>query len=155
MLNLNEILLVAGQLILAIVLGALIGLEREIAKKSAGLRTYSLVALGAALFVIIPQLMFNEITSLSYDPSRILSQVVVGIGFLGAGVIIFQKSHISGITTAASLWVTAAVGACVGYKLYSIAVISSLLVIIILTVFWRFENKLLHKEISQENNNES
>jgi putative Mg2+ transporter-C (MgtC) family protein len=67
-------------------------------------------------------------------------------------VIIFQKSHISGITTAASLWVTAAIGACVGYGLYSIAIFTSLLIIIILTLFWKLENKLLHKESEQDNN---
>lgn len=152
MLNLNELIAIAGQLLLAVVLGACIGLEREIAKKSAGIRTYSLVSLGAALFIIIPQLAFDKLTLISYDPSRILSQIIVGIGFLGAGVIIFQKSHISGITTAASLWVVAAIGACVGYGLYDIAIVTSLLVIIILTLFWKLENKLLHKEFIQDNN---
>ncbi|HOX21780.1 MAG TPA: MgtC/SapB family protein [Candidatus Paceibacterota bacterium] len=134
-----------GQLALAILLGTLIGIEREFARKSAGMRTYALVSMGAALFAIIPQIAFSG-TSSALDPSRVLSQIVVGIGFIGAGVIIFQKSQIRGITTAAGLWVTAGIGAAVGYKLYNLAICSTLLVLLVLVVFWSIEKKFLKKE---------
>jgi putative Mg2+ transporter-C (MgtC) family protein len=135
---------IIGQLALAIFLGTLIGIEREFARKSAGMRTYALVSMGAALFAIIPQVVFSGLTA--FDPSRVLSQIVVGIGFIGAGVIIFQKSQIRGITTAAGLWVTAAIGAAVGYQLYNIAICSTLLVLLVLVVFWSIEKKFLKKE---------
>lgn len=146
MLTPNELLTIGGQLILAIILGALIGLERELAKKSAGMRTYALVCLGSAAFTIIPQIISARTGDYSFNPISILSQIIVGIGFLGAGVIIFQKSHVSGITTAASLWVAAAVGACVGFKIYDLAILLTLLVLFVLIIFWSVEKKLLHKD---------
>jgi len=146
---------ILGQLLLAIILGTLIGIEKEFARKSAGMRTYALVSLGAALFSIIAQLAFKNANG-SFDPSRILSQIVVGIGFIGAGVIIFQKSQIRGITTAAGLWVTAAIGAAVGYKLYNLAISATLLVLLVLVVFWSIEKKFLHKIPTDDiNENES
>lgn len=139
---------IIGQLAFAIFLGTLIGIEREFARKSAGMRTYALVSMGAALFAIIPQVVFSG--SAAFDPSRVLSQIVVGIGFIGAGVIIFQRSQIRGITTAAGLWVTAAIGAAVGYRLYNIAICSTLLVLLVLVVFWPIEKKFLKKEPPDE-----
>jgi len=144
---------IIGQLALAIFLGTLIGIEREFARKSAGMRTYALVSMGAALFAIIPQIVFPG-TSTAFDPSRVLSQIVVGIGFIGAGVIIFQKSRIRGITTAAGLWVTAAIGAAVGYRLYNLAICSTLLVLLVLVVFWSVEKRFLHKKPLEEDSDE-
>jgi len=144
---------ILGQLALALVLGTLIGIEREFARKSAGMRTYALVSMGAALFCIIPQLTFKAGVG-GFDPSRVLSQVVLGIGFIGAGVIIFQKSRVHGLTTAASLWTTAAIGAAVGYQLYNLAIYSTLLVLLVLVVFYSIEKKFLKKEPIEENLNQ-
>src|SRR3989344_4048948 len=108
-----------GQLALATLLGALIGIERELARKTAGMRTFALVSLGSALFTIISQIAFVSFVGSSFDPSRIASQVVVGIGFIGAGMIVLDKSHVRGLTTAAGLWVSADVGMAVAYKFYT------------------------------------
>jgi putative Mg2+ transporter-C (MgtC) family protein len=105
----------------AAALGAAIGLEREIDEKAAGLRTHMLVSIGAALFTLVGAYGFADLINhgkvLSYDPSRIAAQVVTGIGFLGAGVIFRQGFTIRGLTTAASLWLVAAIGmaAAAGY----------------------------------------
>ena len=144
---------ILGQLALALVLGTLIGIEREFARKSAGMRTYALVSMGAALFCIIPQLAFKAGVG-AFDPSRVLSQVVLGIGFIGAGVIIFQKSRVHGLTTAASLWTTAAIGAAVGYQLYNLAIYSTLLVLLVLVVFYSIEKNFLKKEPMEEDLNQ-
>ncbi len=95
------------RLVAAMLLGGIIGLEREYRSKDAGFRTHFLVALGAALFTIISQYGFNDGVK---DTSRVAAQVVSGIGFLGAGLIVFQKNSVRGLTTAAGLWVTAAIG---------------------------------------------
>lgn len=120
------------ELILAALLGAFIGLEREWAQKEAGLRTFTLISLGSALFMILARLSYSSmIGTSSLDPSRTLGQIVVGIGFLGAGTIIFQRreGRIKGLTTAAMMWVTAAIGAAVGLQLYWLAVFTTFLVV--------------------------
>lgn len=134
-----------GQLALAMILGTFIGIERELARKTAGIRTFSLVAAGSALFTVISQTAFTEFVGTSFDPSRIASQVVVGIGFIGAGSIIFDKSRVKGLTTAAGLWVSAAIGMAVGYKLYAISIFATLITIFILVFLWFFEHKFIKK----------
>jgi len=134
-----------GQLALATLLGALIGVERELARKTAGMRTFALVALGSALFTIISQIAFASFVGTSYDPSRIASQVVVGIGFIGAGSIIFSKSRVRGLTTAAGLWVSAAIGMAVAYRMYSIAIFATVVTIFILVFLWIIEQKILKR----------
>ena len=135
--------------VLAVVLGSLIGLEREYKKKEAGLQTYSLVGLGACLFTII---CFSLIDSLGgkpgigIDPSRIIQAIAIGIGFLGAGVIFQRPSRIEGLTTAAGLWATAAIGVAVGIGLYILAVFSTFLAIMILFGFGFLERKFLKKD---------
>lgn len=135
-------------LILAAALGALIGLEREWARKEAGLRTFSLISLGAALFVIISNLSFNQYLGISsLDPSRTLGQIIVGIGFLGAGIIIFRQKEgrVEGLTTAAMIWATAAVGAAVGLELYGIAISSTILIVLINFAVLPLEKRLQKK----------
>jgi putative Mg2+ transporter-C (MgtC) family protein len=117
------------RLALAGVLGGMIGLERELREREAGLRTHLLVAVGAALFTIVGAYGFGGIRT---DPTRIAAQVVTGIGFLGAGAIIRQGFSIRGLTTAATLWVVAAVGLAAGAGYYSAAVISTGLVLLAL-----------------------
>ena len=104
----------ALRIFIAGMLGGAIGLEREYRAKEAGFRTHFLVSLGSALFMILSHSGFDFIlqdgNNVSLDPSRIASQVVTGIGFIGAGIIIFQKQVVHGLTTAAGLWVTSAIG---------------------------------------------
>ncbi len=102
------------RLLLAGILGAIIGLDREYRAKEAGLRTHFLVAIGSALFMIVSQFGFQGSPSASFDPSRVAAQVVSGIGFIGAGTIIIQKQFVRGLTTAAGLWATAGIGLAVG-----------------------------------------
>ena len=117
------------RLVLAGVFGGLIGLEREIRAKEAGLRTHFVVALGSALFMIISQFAFE---GKQHDAARVAAQVVSGIGFIGAGVIIFQKNAVRGVTTAAGLWVAAAIGLACGGGMYIVALAATLLTIICL-----------------------
>lgn len=137
------------RLILAVIFGGLIGLERELLKKTAGLKTFALVSLGSALFTIISILIFQaafEITEI--NPIQLVAipaAVVSGIGFIGAGLIIFHGSHVSGITTAAGLWVSAAVGMAVGFGFYKIAGFATFLTVIIFVLFWILEEKLIRK----------
>ncbi len=115
-----------GQVFLAVLLGGLVGLQREKIGKAAGVRTYALVTGGAALFTLISTVIFPN------DPARIAAQIVVGIGFLGAGSILQKDDKISGLTTAAGLWMMAAVGMAVGLQQYLLAFFVSLLVVLIL-----------------------
>ena len=135
-------------LILAAMLGALIGLEREWAQRAAGLRTFSLISLGAALFVMISRLSFSQYLGISnLDPSRTLGQIIVGIGFLGAGIIIFKQREgkVEGLTTAAMMWATAAVGAAVGLELYWLAISVTILIVLINFIVLPFEKRLEKK----------
>lgn len=118
-----EILL---SLIVSVVLGAIVGIERETAHRPAGLRTHMLVSLGSCLFTIV-SLYFSN------DPARIAAGIVAGIGFIGAGTIWGEKDKVKGITTAASLWATAAIGLTVGIGDYPLATVVTLLVFIILS----------------------
>lgn len=129
------------RLFAAAMLGGLIGLERGYRAKEAGVRTHFLVALGSGLFMILSQFGFEEILEQPYnirlDPSRIAAQVVSGIGFIGAGTIIFQKHVVRGLTTAAGLWVTAAIGMTCGAGLYLLAGAATVLVMLCLeTLNW-------------------
>ena len=146
------------RILIAAALGAAIGFERERSKKSAGLRTNALVAMGAALLTVI---------SLSFggpgaDPSRIISNIVVGIGFIGGGAILREGPRISGITTAATLWVVAAIGIAVGMGFYREAIFSVAVVYFILTILWLIEKKVgkkmiypsLRSDRSEENHGE-
>ena len=123
----NEFYELSLRLVVAMILGALIGTERELRAKDAGFRTHFLVALGSALFCIVSQFGFPEGLR---DSSRVAAQVVSGIGFLGAGTIILQRSRVRGLTTAAGLWVTAAIGLACGTGLYLIATITTLLALL-------------------------
>ena len=109
-------------------LGGLIGFEREFRAKEAGVRTHFIVALGSALFMVISQYAFAG----RFDAARVAAQVVSGIGFIGAGVIIFQKNVIRGITTAAGLWVAAAIGLACGAQMYSVAIATTIMTILVL-----------------------
>ena len=128
------------RLFLGGMMGGLIGLEREFRAKEAGLRTHFIVALGSALFMIISQYAFNG----RFDAARVAAQVVSGIGFIGAGVIIFQKNVVRGVTTAAGLWVAAAIGLACGAGMYVVAGAATLMTVLCLEAM-----HLLHRRIAE------
>ncbi|MEV7603620.1 MgtC/SapB family protein [Kitasatospora sp. NPDC089797] len=102
-----------AEFVIALVLSSAIGLEREIRQKAAGLRTYTVVGLGAALFTLVSKYGFGDVLrtgQVELDPSRMAAQIVSGLGFIGAGVIFVQRGSIRGLTTAATIWLTAAIG---------------------------------------------
>ena len=132
----NNLLEIFLRITIAMVLGIILGAERIMARKTAGMRTYGLVSMGAAVFVILSMVMADlYIDRTSLDPLRVMSQVIVGIGFIGAGLIIFRGDKISGLTTAAGLWVSAGIGMATGYGLYSIAIFVTILTLFIFTLF--------------------
>ncbi len=136
------------RLILASVLGGLIGLEREVHGREAGVRTTLLVSLGSALFMIVSESFFfayeQKVVGGTFhvDPTRIAAQVVTGVGFLGAGVIIRMKESIRGVTTAASIWVVCAVGLAIGSGYYLIGIVTSAITIFSLMGVKTFERNL-------------
>lgn len=131
------------QLTFAMFLGLVLGMERSIAGKSAGMRTYALVALGSCLFVIISGYVsaanFNYFT---FDPLRVTAGIITGVGFLGAGLIILRESHLRGLTTAAGLWVAAGIGVATGFKLYLLAFFTTVLTLVVFTIMWFAEEKV-------------
>ena len=126
------------------ILGGLIGFEREFRAKEAGVRTHFIVALGSALFMIISQYAFSG----RFDAARVAAQVVSGIGFIGAGVIIFQRNAVRGVTTAAGLWVAAAIGLACGAEMYSVAIAATLMTILVLETMHFITRTHSEKEFS-------
>ncbi len=122
------------RLVVAAGLGLFIGLERAIVHKEAGMKTHALVSIGAALFIIISEMIaIKHGTFGGFDPTRMASQIIVGIGFLGAGSIILQGNRLMGLTTAGGLWVTAGVGMASGFGFFSLAFIVTGIIFIVLT----------------------
>lgn len=127
------------RLFLAAILGGLIGMERSFFKKQAGLRTFALVALGAALFAYLGTMIEPS------NPSRVLANLVVGIGFLGAGLIFLHEEKVIGLTTAAALWTTTAIGAAIGIGYYLEGIFVTILTLIILTI-WTYLEKYIRQD---------
>jgi len=136
----------ALRLTVGLVLGAIIGFERELQRQPAGFRTHSLVSLGAALFTVVSAYGF---TGDLVDPTRIAAQIVSGIGFIGAGTILQHRGHIRGLTTAASLWAVAAIGTAAGAGLFIVAVVGTLLILVVLSILDRVE-ALTHRRLRFE-----
>lgn len=138
---------------IAMFLGMVIGLERFVAGKTAGMRTYTLVALGSALFVIISQLVSARFPGNDgFDPLRVAAQVVAAAGFLGVGAIFHRNNQVSGVTTASGLWVAAGVGMASGFGLYSIAIAVTVCTLFIFIVLW-FIEKQISKISARSNKN--
>lgn len=139
------------KVIISIGLGFVIGLERELTNKSAGLRTHILVCLGSTIFTVLSIVGFNTYmvdpvgNRIPNDPARIAAQVVTGIGFIGGGAVIRNGTSIFGLTTAASLWITASIGMAVGAGNYKLAVITTFLAFVILVIVRVFERHVLSK----------
>jgi putative Mg2+ transporter-C (MgtC) family protein len=127
-----------GELGLALLLSGAIGLEREVRQKSAGLRTHTLVGVGAALFMLISKYGFTDVLEprlVVLDPSRMAAQIVTGVGFLGAGLIFVRRDSVRGLTTAAGIWVTAAVGSAAAAGLPLLAVLTTAIYFLVALVF--------------------
>jgi putative Mg2+ transporter-C (MgtC) family protein len=135
----NEIIIITAKILLAIVLGGLIGLERETLGKPAGSRTYALISLGSCLLTILAIQGFSQFPNSS--PTTLVGAIISGMGFLGAGVIIFHKEKLEGLTTAAALWAIAAVGIAIGIGWYAVAVIVAILMFLLLFVVRKIEFK--------------
>lgn len=131
------------RLILAAILGGLIGYERNIRSKEAGLRTHMLVSLSSALIMLVSQYGFYEVIQryIEVDPSRIAAQVVSGMGFLGAGVIFKERGSIKGLSTAAGLWGVAAIGLAVGAGLYILGIAATILILLAFEVVNKVSKK--------------
>lgn len=127
----------AGEFGLALLLSAAIGLERELRQKGAGLRTHTLVGAGAALFMLISKYGFSDVLQpgVTLDPSRVAAQIVTGIGFLGAGLIFVRQDAVRGLTSAASIWLTAAVGSAAGAGLPVLAGLATAAYLLVAVVF--------------------
>ncbi len=134
-----------SELGLALLLSAIVGLEREIRQKSAGLRTHTLVGVGAALFMLISKYGFDDVLEpgrVVVDPSRVAAQIVTGIGFLGAGIIFVRRDAVRGLTTAAAIWVTAAIGACAGAGLPILAAVATAVYMLVAVGFPQITRRL-------------
>jgi len=131
------------RLLIALLLGMIIGTERVWAHKTAGMRTYALVSMGSALFVIISNEMINAYAGFpGMNPLMIVAQIVLGVGFLGTGLIFTKDSKLMGMTTATALWVSAGIGMATGFGLFNIAIVATILTLFIFIVLWFVEERL-------------
>jgi len=140
------------KLVLAMFLGMIIGIERYIAHKSAGMRTYALLSMGSALFVILATGVINSnlnISSVSMSPLAVMAAVITGIGFLGAGAMFKKEDTLVGLTTATGLWVSAGVGMAVGFGFYSLSIIVTVLILFIFIILWILEKHIIDRFFSK------
>lgn len=131
------------RIVLSLILGSCIGIERKRKGQMAGLRTFSLISMGACIAMVLSIYVCQETVGLLRgDPSRIAAQVLSGIGFLGAGAIIQMKGSVRGLTTAAGIWIIATIGMSVGCGLYLVSIVSTILVLFVLTLLERIEHRV-------------
>ena len=135
-----------GKLVLAMLLGGIIGTERAIlGRQAAGTRTFGLVALSACLFIVISNFVDSAyLGTVNIQPLQLAGGVVTGIGFIGAGLIIFRGDSLHGITTAAGLWIVTAIGMAVGFGMYAVGIFATVLSLIMFTGMWYVENRFKH-----------
>ena len=140
------------RLLCAMLVGVVIGLEREYTHRPAGLRTHILVALGACVVSITGQMLFAQYSDLgsSADPARLSAQVITGVGFLGAGTIMKEGATVKGLTTAASVWAVACLGIAAGYGYYALTIAGMVFILITLTVFEAIQHKYFYSGIVEE-----
>ena len=137
----------AWSLVIAGILGALLGLERSVAGKHAGMRTYALVSSGSCLFVLVGSVASRELLTLfpGVNPVQIAASIVIGIGFIGSGLVSIKNDTHAELTTASGIWVVAGIGMACGYGLYLLALVATVLAAAILTLFLKFENGIRKK----------
>jgi putative Mg2+ transporter-C (MgtC) family protein len=146
---------VVARLFVALFLGMVIGAERVWAHKTAGMRTYALVSMGSALFVIISNEMVKYYAGFSgLNPLMLVAQIVVGVGFIGSGLIFAKETKMMGLTTATGLWVSAGIGMAAGFKLFNIAIVATILTLFIFIVLWFVEEQLKKSKFVKENFNQ-
>ena len=139
------------RIFIACLCGGIIGIERTLRQKDAGFRTHLIVALGSALMMVISKYGFSD--SIDFDAARVASNIITGISFLGAGMIFVKGINIKGLTTAAGIWATAAVGMAVGSGLYITGIVATLLIVLIQIVFHTFLigfDKVLANDVTVE-----
>jgi putative Mg2+ transporter-C (MgtC) family protein len=136
-------------MLVSTLLGMLVGWERQVGHKPAGLRTHVLVCLGSTMFVLVTRHAVRDIGGPSTDPTRIIHGVITGVGFLGAGSILRTEGYVHGLTTAASVWMVAAIGVAVGVHAYALAGIGTGLALIVLEVF-RWVERFLARDDDEE-----
>jgi putative Mg2+ transporter-C (MgtC) family protein len=138
-----------SQILFALLCGGIIGLERELKHKAAGIKTNMLICLGSALYTSTSIMIMSEVGGASLaDPSRIAAQIVSGIGFLGGGTIIQSRGAITGLTTAATIWVVAAIGVCIGIGHAELAVAWTFSVLLVLVLTSIFEDRILGRTLN-------
>ena len=137
---------VAMRLACAMIVGIVIGLEREYTHRPAGLRTHILVALGACVVSITGEILFSHYSALGAtpDPARLSAQVITGVGFLGAGTIMKEGVNVKGLTTAASVWAVACLGIAAGFGYYALAILGMVFIFITLTVVEALQHRFIH-----------
>jgi putative Mg2+ transporter-C (MgtC) family protein len=133
------------QIAVALFFGMVLGIERVLAGRTAGPRTYGLVAIGACLATILSVSAIESYRGTNADPIHIIAAIITGVGFIGAGLIVFRDSKLSGLTTAAGIWVAAIIGITVGYKMYLLAFFTTFLTLFVFTVMWRFERVIKNR----------
>lgn len=138
--------IILAKLVLALFLGGTIGTERAVmARQAAGTRTFGLVALGACLLIVTANYANTAYLGIvNFDPMRVAAAIIMGVGFISGGVIIFRGDTLHGVTTAAGLWIAAALGITVGFGMYVVAIFSSLLVLGVFSGMWYLENRFKH-----------
>jgi putative Mg2+ transporter-C (MgtC) family protein len=146
----SETALISVRLGVAMLLGMLVGTERILAHKTAGMRTYALISMGSALFIIISLIIISQFQGVTnFDPLRIAAQVVSAAGFICAGLIFVKKDGVVGLTSSAGLWVSVGIGMASGFGLYNVAVIATILTLFIFVVLWFVEKSLRKTKIYQ------
>jgi putative Mg2+ transporter-C (MgtC) family protein len=137
-------------LVVALLLGSVLGLERTLAHKTAGVRTYGLVSMGACLFITLARMVGPLADVGNPGQMYVLQGLIIGIGFIGGGAIFHSHEHnhehTSGLTTAAGLWIAAAIGAAVGYGLMQLALFATVVTLVVFTVFWFIEHRLVEQK---------
>ncbi len=156
----SETALIGARLGVAMLLGMLVGTERILAHKTAGMRTYALISMGSALFIIISLIIISPFQGVTnFDPLRIAAQVVSAAGFICAGLIFVKKDGVVGLTSSAGLWVSVGIGMAAGFGLYNVAVIATILTLFIFVVLWFVEkglrNTKLYRMIDEDNTNQT
>lgn len=143
------------QVLVAALLGGLIGIEREWRGRDAGLRTNMLIAMGACLFTLVSIKGFPLLGSSAKDTARLAAQVVTGIGFLGAGAIIQTRGHAKGMTTAATIWMVAAIGVTIGVEGYALAVFSTVVTVVVLRMLRPVSKTIAHRDSHSRTSDET
>jgi len=141
------------KLLLAMVLGGIIGTERSVvAHQPVGTRTFGLVSLGACLFILVGNYVDAAyIGILNFDPLRMGAAIIMGIGFIGGGLIVFRGESLHGATTAAGMWIATAVGIAIGFGLYALSIFATILALIMFTGMWWVEDRFKHWFVARQN----